>query len=121
MSDDQLPEQPPRDPVDDWRKSQEKFMEEAKADYRRRNPPELQGAMVPLQPVMKAVARIINKELMALHAELRGELEVLAERLRREIDFKIEQSRKRRRKKMTRAEADRYVMSKRGLPKEMLE
>src|SRR5262245_30383469 len=102
--------------MEEWRAKRAKFIAERSAEYAAAHPEEqpspqaLDVARRQFAPVLRAVAKIIIKEVAAV----RSEIDVAKEHLRRE--FRLAHHRKRRWKKMTKAEADSYVMSKRGLP-----
>jgi len=108
MTDDH--EQPPLDPLQVWRDRLRKFNEECSADYARRHPeevlPQAREVVKPLEPVIRALAKVMAREINAVKLEMRREIQLA---LLRPL---------RRRKKWTQADSDRYVMSKQGLPPE---
>jgi hypothetical protein len=118
---DTIPEPPPRDPVQEWRDRLAKFKAECSADFLERYP-ELEALQAQHQaelsrtyaPVLKAVAKLMKKELAAV----RREIDAVKVQLRREIQSA---RRPERRKKMTKAEIDKFIMSKKGLPETAFE
>jgi hypothetical protein len=109
-------EPPPRDKLDEWRERRRKFVEERSAEYRARHPEEAPRVLDPMTAaMMRGIAKAVGKEIAAAKAELRSEIEVLREHMRRTVE--MAQRPRRRNKKMTRAEMDAFVMSNPRAPR----
>jgi hypothetical protein len=111
MSDDDIlgNEPPPIDGLQQWRERLQKFRDECSADYRRRHPeevsPQARAVVRPLEPVLRAIAKVLHQEIDQVKRQLRHEI-------------RMAQLPRQRKRRMTRAEMDAFVLSKVGLPEE---
>jgi hypothetical protein len=117
MTDIPPEEQPSLDGLTQWRERRRKFLEEASADYARRHAEDAPRLLDPIiNAMLRGIARVLRREIDEVKRELRAEIDVCKVHLRREIELRRAQ-RPRRRKKMTRAEMNAFVMSKPRAPK----